>query len=69
MKQIPSPCLDCTSRHIGCHSDCEKYLLFRSNRDEILDTIRKNKSEYCKINDYQIAATIKRSSNKKRKQI
>ena len=28
------PCKDCTDRHIGCHSKCEKYQAFRKQRDK-----------------------------------
>lgn len=24
-----APCKDCSERHIGCHSECEKYKSFR----------------------------------------
>lgn len=28
-----SPCKDCTSRAVGCHSACEKYAEFRAERE------------------------------------
>ena len=28
-----SPCHECQERHDLCHSDCEKYLSFRSKKD------------------------------------
>ena len=31
---ILSPCKDCTDRHIGCHSTCEKYIDFRKRCDK-----------------------------------
>jgi len=32
-----SPCKDCQSRHILCHSECEKYIEFRTARDAFLE--------------------------------
>ncbi len=32
-----SPCKDCTSRAVGCHSACEKYAEFRSERQEVYE--------------------------------
>lgn len=35
-----APCKDCPDRHIGCHSECEKYLSFKAdvaNRKEQQD--------------------------------
>lgn len=29
-----NPCKDCPDRHIGCHSDCERYLAWRKVYDE-----------------------------------
>ena len=29
VRRIPLPCLNCCDRHIGCHSECEKYLAYR----------------------------------------
>jgi hypothetical protein len=28
-KDITCPCHDCKKRHIGCHDDCEEYLLYK----------------------------------------
>lgn len=30
-------CKDCKSRQPGCHTECEKYKKFRSERDEYLE--------------------------------
>ena len=29
-----SPCMNCEDRHVGCHSECEKYKQFRADIDE-----------------------------------
>ena len=28
-----APCLGCADRHIGCHSDCERYKAFKGRTD------------------------------------
>lgn len=30
-------CLNCTKRHVGCHSECETYKLFRERLEKIKD--------------------------------
>jgi len=37
------PCFKCTKRRIGCHSECEDYILYRKGMDERSETIRQNK--------------------------
>lgn len=34
-------CRNCTSRYLGCHDECETYLAFRKERDEMLQLRRK----------------------------
>lgn len=36
-----SPCKDCGSRYVGCHSDCEKYKDFRDEVDRNNDLKQK----------------------------
>lgn len=31
--KVKAPCKDCKDRFSGCHSECDKYLEFRHNRD------------------------------------
>ena len=31
-----SPCYNCEVRTLGCHSSCERYISFRTQRDEEL---------------------------------
>lgn len=35
------PCKDCPDRHPGCHSDCERYLEFKSYKDAERSEMRK----------------------------
>lgn len=47
------PCKDCTERHIGCHSDCDRY-----NKEK--SEIEKNKSilKYHKEKNYRDRAYV-----------
>lgn len=31
---MKTPCGNCADRHIGCHAECEKYLMWAKQRDE-----------------------------------
>lgn len=31
-----APCKDCKNRTLGCHSNCDEYILYRSDRDKFL---------------------------------
>ena len=33
---LTAPCKDCPDRYPKCHTECEKYIEFRKNRDEYL---------------------------------
>lgn len=35
MDRRPCPCKDCSTRHRGCHSKCEKYQMWRSGVDDV----------------------------------
>ena len=37
------PCKDCPDRQVGCHSTCEKYLLYKSELDKIKDSIQRER--------------------------
>lgn len=34
-KSIPSPCLHCGDRYVGCHSNCKKYEQYKEEIEEI----------------------------------
>lgn len=31
---MKGPCLGCTDRHLGCHSECERYKQYQRNLEE-----------------------------------
>lgn len=40
-----APCKDCPNRQVGCHSTCEKYIVFRKERDELNELKNKAKND------------------------
>ena len=47
-------CKDCTERKIGCHSVCEKYIKFKTERDAELEAEHKSRSIYGELQAYQV---------------
>ena len=43
-----NPCFKCTERHMGCHSDCKKYLLWR---DSYVEMQKNNKNTGYEVSD------------------
>lgn len=41
---VNNGCFQCTERHIGCHSNCEKYLTYMEENEKI----KQNRAEYNK---------------------
>lgn len=31
-----APCKDCPDRFVGCHSTCQKYVQYRTDRDDMI---------------------------------
>ena len=61
-----APCKDCPDRKVGCHSTCEKYLEFRKERDELNETIQKQRDkEYAEFTRYMQALKEKQKQHKK----
>ena len=60
-------CYNCTDRHMGCHSECEKYKADCAARAELKAKIAKERI----TDDYQIHSCIERRAKyaKKRKEL
>ena len=56
-----APCLECGSRHPGCHSDCEKYKEFW----QVVDDFRKMQNESKEISQALQASAIRRCKSRK----
>ena len=64
-----APCKDCTSRSVGCHSVCEKYLKFKREHDREREEAYETKQNVKIIDDYQIKSkenTIRRQRKRRR---
>ena len=61
-----APCKDCPDRHQGCHSECEKYIAFRKERDE-LNELRHQENEkyYSKFAKHNRALAKRHEENRK----
>ncbi len=53
-------CADCPDRHVGCHSDCEKYKAEKEAFDAEKDEIRKKRNEISKANSIDLAGRRRR---------
>lgn len=61
-----APCKDCPNRQVGCHSTCEKYLTFRKERNELNESIYKQREkEYAEYQRYVQSLKRKDKQNKK----
>lgn len=52
MKPIP-PCIDCTKRHVGCHSHCDPYLDYAIRVREFNINVKKEKAKDNMLNDLE----------------
>ena len=54
MKEPEAPCLFCDERHLGCHTECDKYKEFTYDRKVYRESITKQKIEENEITDIEI---------------
>lgn len=54
------PCRDCLDRNVGCHSNCEKYLLAAKENDRLLEARRQFDRSYEYHNDVVMKIRYKR---------
>lgn len=66
MAKIESPCLDCTDRHVGCHSECDKYLSYKIDMTNQKAIVADNKARDNIIFSYK-SQSIMRMRKKKRR--
>ena len=53
MKEKDAPCKDCEFRTVECHSQCEIYKDWRSNRDKKIEEAREQKKVRNEYLDYR----------------
>lgn len=61
---MTAPCLNCENRKLGCHSSCEKYIKFDTERKKIRE-IRLKENELRDFNRERWDAAQKRIRKKK----
>ncbi len=57
-----SPCKNCPDRHLGCHSECEKYIAY-----DILNNIRREAEHRKKHTEDDLFKTSRHSKKKRRR--
>ena len=63
---LPAPCKDCTERHPGCHSECEKYAEYSRERAE-LSKSRRAGFDFAACHKDRIAKAVRRKWKKGKK--
>lgn len=58
-------CKDCQDRHVGCHGTCSEYIAFKTERDQELERINKQKADGV-MNSLYIAEAKKRMKTRRR---
>ena len=64
---LSAPCKDCGDRVIGCHSTCEKYKQFASERKEYVRKVnacRRKEREYMEVKHASIYKSLRNAGKK-----
>ena len=64
---LSAPCKDCGDRVIGCHSTCEKYKQFASERKEYVQKVkacRRKDREYVEARQASIYKSLRNAGKK-----
>lgn len=62
MTRVKAPCKGCGERHVGCHSTCEKYLIFKAESDKL----REDRLKQRQLADYLSEAEGKRGERRQK---
>ena len=60
-----APCKDCEDRHIACHANCEKYMVWKQDMDAVKDRAIKCRINEKMLNDRRNKAIIKMKHGKR----
>ena len=66
MRNDPHNCYGCKERHLGCHSDCEKYAAWKARYEEKKFHFYKQRKEESIIHQYEVKATCKVTRQKEK---
>jgi hypothetical protein len=53
------PCFYCSNRSVTCHSDCERYLAYKKERDAVNENVRKQKQAINELNSLHFSGIEK----------
>lgn len=62
-----NPCKDCPDRHVGCRSDCERYLAWKKVYDEWNSKVFNERSKSRAVDKYLIDRSLKVKAEYRRK--
>lgn len=52
-------CKDCTDRHVGCHSECEKYKAVKEQQNEAYKIMAQQYGRDRMLEDYEVLEKVK----------
>ena len=55
-----SPCLDCIDRDVGCHSDCERYKVWKTSFEAEKIKLRQQEKLENIATDYKVEKNVRR---------
>lgn len=50
---VSAPCKNCEDRHVGCHSECDRYKKFKEEHESEKAVIREIKDKRNALNDFR----------------
>lgn len=48
---VEAPCKDCEFRHVGCHADCEVYIMYQNDRKELREKMYRERDKINQLNN------------------
>lgn len=54
MREPEAPCLFCDERHVGCHTECDKYKAYTKERKAYREHITKQKVEENQLEEIEL---------------
>lgn len=62
-----APCVDCQTRYVGCHANCDRYKAWKAEQMTDAERVRKDKRRNSMLNAYTVTE-MARNTRKKRKE-
>ena len=58
-----SPCMNCEDRYCGCHSDCERYVLYAKERRDETKRLKEARSCEAKLTEHSCRLSLRCKQN------